>query len=35
MRETLTQQSDKKENQSGRDTNATIRQKGKPNSERH
>ena len=35
MHETLTQQSDKKENQNARDTNATIRQKGKPKCERH
>ena len=29
MRDTLTQQLDKKENQNARDTNATFRQKGK------
>ena len=35
MRETLTQQSDKKENLNARDTNATIRQKGKLKCTRH
>ena len=35
MHETLTQQADKKENQSGRDINATIRQKGKLKCTRH
>ena len=35
MRETLTQQSDKKENQTARDTNAIIRQKEKQKCTRH
>ena len=35
MHETLTQQSDRKKNQNARDTNATIRQKGKLKRTRH
>ena len=35
MHETLTQQSDRKENQNARDAKATIRQKGKSKCERH
>ena len=35
MRETLSQQSDRKGNSNSWDTNATIRQKGKPKWKRH